>query len=244
MAGRPPAEVRPDESHTSGAMGKICEVWVADLAHWGDWHVEALLDDAERSRARALRQPDDRLRFMAGVSLLKRAVARMTGRTAVSVMIDRRCATCGGPHGRPRVVGSGVQVSVAHSGARVMVALTEAGPVGVDVEVRAGDRASAVARYFLAEDEPVDQVDDVLTYWCRKESVVKATGEGLRAPLREVVVSPASAPARLMRYRGRVLAAQMVDLVVGDGYAAAVTVLTAAEVAVKVSPAGALVTTA
>ena len=125
-----------------------------------------------------------------------------------------------------------------------MVALTGAGPVGIDVEARAGDRASAVARYFLAEDEPVDQVGDALTYWCRKESVVKATGEGLRAPLREVVVSPANAPARLVRYRGGSMSAQMADLAVGEGYVAAVTVLTAAEVRIGICPAGVLATTA
>ena len=176
-----------------------------------------------------------------GVALLK-----LVGRAAVaarraSVRAERRCDTCAGPHGRPRIVDSDLHVSVAHAGALVAVALTRAGPVGVDVQDRAVRTVMPLARDVLADCEPVARPEDLLTYWCRKESLVKATGEGLRAPLREVVVSPAPDAARVVSYRGCALPAQMADLEVGDGYAAAVTVLTAELARFDVRPGNELV---
>jgi 4'-phosphopantetheinyl transferase len=93
----------------------------------------------------------------------------------------------------------------------------------------------------LDPQEPINQPEDMLTYWCRKESVVKATGDGLRVLMREVVVSPAESPARLIRYPGRELVAWMTDLDLGPSYAAALTVLTAGSVTVDLRSAEALV---
>ena len=78
----------------------------------------------------------------------------------------------------------------------MVVALTEAGPVGVDADtVSRTDNFLRPANVVTAS-EPIVGPGDLLTYWCRKESVVKATGHGVRVPLREVVVSPASERGR------------------------------------------------
>jgi 4'-phosphopantetheinyl transferase len=213
--------------------GHPCDVWVADLAVRGPAH-DALLDDVERARSDAFVRAADRSRFVLGAALVKLAVANGTGGSPASVRVNRRCPTCGSPHGRPRVVGSDLHVSVAHSGSLVVVALTSAGPVGVDVEQRGVGRASLLAPRVVTSSEPIGRPEDLLTYWCRKESVVKATGEGLRVPLTEVVVSPAEMPARLVSYRGRALAASMTDLDVGDAHVAALTVLTGGVIAVGI----------
>jgi 4'-phosphopantetheinyl transferase len=49
-----------------------------------------------------------------------------------------------------------------------------------------------------------DLVRGFLTYWTRKEALVKATGEGLGAPLGSVVVSRPSQPPRLLRWDAQV----------------------------------------
>ena len=50
------------------------------------------------------------------------------------VSIVQRCATCGGPHGRPEVAGHpGVGASLAHSRG-VVAAAAGMVPVGIDVE--------------------------------------------------------------------------------------------------------------
>ena len=213
-----------------------CEVWVAELASRRPTH-DDLLDDVERVRASAFLRPDDRSRFVVGVALVKLAVAHITERPAESVRVDRRCPRCGRHHGRPRVPDADLQVSVSHSGPRVVVALTDSGPVGIDIEQRTTERPMPPAGQILAESEPLGDPEDFLTYWCRKESVVKATGDGLQVPFREVVVSVAREPARLMSYRGNPLTAFMTDLDVGAEYASALTVVSSGPITVHIHAA-------
>jgi 4'-phosphopantetheinyl transferase len=211
-------------------------VWVADIAQRRPAHDE-LLDEVERARAAAFVRPDDQARFVVGVALLKLTLAdhmRCPGR---SVRVDRRCQSCGEPHGRPQVLGSDLHVSLSHSGSLVAVACSRAGAVGIDVEHRGTARALPPARSILTPAEPLGRTEDLYTYWCRKESVVKATGEGWRIPCREVVVSRAEEPARLVSYHGKPLTAFMTDLEFGEAYAAALTVLSSGDIKVRVRPA-------
>jgi 4'-phosphopantetheinyl transferase len=98
-------------------------------------------------------------------SALVRLIGEAVG-TIGSVRIVRACRSCGSDrHGKPHVVVAGgsplVFVSLARSGGRAVVAVTEVGEVGVDVEA-------------LASGDPDDLVE-----WVRAESLVKATGHGL-----------------------------------------------------------------
>lgn len=218
-----------------------CDVWLVDVAtvaHVHHW----LLDDDERHRADRFRAADDRRRFVLGVALLKVLVARDAGLSPPSIKIDRRCLICGGPHGRPRIPASDLQVSVSHSGSLVGVAVTRAGRVGMDIQARCG-RAAPPIRGMLARQELVTGPDDLFTYWCRKESVVKATGDGMAVPFDEVVVTAALAAPSLVSYRGKRLVGYMADLDVGAGYSSAVTVLTDTQVSVAVHRAEALLAT-
>ena len=202
---------------------------------------EALLDEPERARAEAFARRDDRSRFVVGAVLLKLAVAGATGAAPADVVVDRGCDECGRQHGRPRIPGAGVHVSVAHSGALATVALTRVAPVGIDVEQHPGGWTPALNRRVLAPSERIDAPLEFLTYWCRKESVVKATGEGLRVPLPEVIVTPPDRPPGLVSYRGSAMPAAMFDVDLGQaGYTAALTVLTAAAVRVEIGPLAAL----
>lgn len=212
---------------------QVCHVWLADLEERRPSH-DALLDDVERGRAHTFVRPDDRSRFVLGAALLKLAIASSTAVAPAAVLVERTCDACGGPHGRPRVSGCGLHLSVSHSASLVAVSLTWAGPVGIDIETRASGRAHPPAASFVSESEPVQRPEDLLTYWCRKESAVKATGDGLRLGLREVVVSPAGEAARLVSYDGAPIAAFMTDLDLGADYAAALTVLGAGPAEVMV----------
>lgn len=216
-----------------------CQVWFADLVAERPEHL-ALLDEVERGRRVRYQRDADRARFTVAAALLRLVVAHETGTEPGSVRIDRSCEQCGAPHGKPRVSGAGPHVSVSHSGDRVAVATTWAAPIGVDVEVITERDVADLGRSVLTDAEPVSCPEDFYTYWCRKESVVKATGDGLRVPLIGVVVSPAGDPARLVSYQGVPVAASMCDLAAGSGYAAAVTVLAEGELAVGIHDATAV----
>jgi 4'-phosphopantetheinyl transferase len=203
-----------------------CEVWWADPAAQSEAHL-ALLDATERGRRENLRNPPDQARFVVAAALLRLVVAANLQVAPVAVEVDRTCDRCGAPHGRPRIPGSDLHVSVSHAGSRVAIALTRLGPVGVDVEQIKDLDPFPLARQVLGPGEAVRDVADFFITWSRKESVVKAVGDGLRAPLPEVLLSPPDQPPRLHGYPGRPdLVAWMCDLTPGDGYVGALTVLT------------------
>jgi 4'-phosphopantetheinyl transferase len=207
-----------------------CEVWWADPAVQSERHLtrlKALLDTTERGRWQSLRNPPDQARFVVAAALLRLAVGARLQVPPTAVEVDRTCDQCGRPHGRPRIHGSDLHVSISHAGDRVAVALTRLGPVGVDVEQIVDLDPWQLGQVVLGPGETVRDVADFFVTWCRKESVVKAVGDGLRAPLPEVLLGPPDQPPRLQGYPGRPdLVAWMGDLAPGDGYAGALTVLT------------------
>lgn len=108
------------------------------------------------------------------------------------------------------------------------LALTSLGEVGIDLEMsRPLPDAEAMADLVIGPDEPMHprhKGDCFLRYWTRKEPALKATGVGLRVPLRAPTVSPAAEPTRLVRWPGmRVDRFSMVDLVTRAGYCGALT---------------------
>jgi 4'-phosphopantetheinyl transferase len=94
---------------------------------------------------------------------LARLVADFAQIDPHAVRIVRACRSCGSDaHGKPQVVAPSavtpIHVSLSRSGGMTVVAVTDVGPVGIDVEA-------------------VQHED--LTPWVRTESLVKATGHGL-----------------------------------------------------------------
>lgn len=205
-----------------------CVVWWTRTGDVRPWHLQ-LLDDRERQRLAALRRPDDRARFTLGAVLLRLMVGHHLDQPPAAVLVDRTCAECGRPHGRPRVGGDQLFASVSHSGERVVAALTGSGPVGVDVERVVDLDIAALLDTVLSVEErgAVRSRRDFFRTWTRKEAVLKATGDGLLHPMNEVVVSaPRHDPPRLVRFDGRPdLRAGLWDLSPARGYAAAVAVL-------------------
>lgn len=213
-----------------------CQVWFADIALQQAAHL-ALLDDIERGRRERYRQDVDQARFATGAALLRLVVAAELGIAPTSVRVDRACHRCGAPHGKPRVLGANLHVSVSHSGDLVALALTRDAPVGVDVEVMTDRDTAGLARTVLTDSEEIRGPADFYSYWCRKEAVVKATGDGLQVPLVDVVVSPPEAPARLISYQGAPLTCSMRDLPVDVGYAAALAVLAEGDLEIQIEDA-------
>jgi len=134
------------------------------------------LAPSDAVRLRAVRHPHQHALSALAVVLLRLEAAGALGVDPLAVPLRWECPGCGGPdHGRPLVDGvdrvsgvSGVSggvplgVSVAHAGDLAVVAVSTAGPVGVDVEV------------VHPGQDPAD-----LRSWVWDEAALKATGEGL-----------------------------------------------------------------
>jgi 4'-phosphopantetheinyl transferase len=193
---------------------------------------QAWLDAGETRRLDRIARVESRHEFLTSRVLVKTLVAELAGVEPVDVRLGYTCALCGEPHGRPIVTAPRparlVQVSLAHSGQRVVVAASTAAPVGVDVEpigATGFDGFDAVAltpeeRRSLRRLDERTRMGVRASYWARKEALLKASGEGLTLD-----------PATIEVARNR---AQLRDLDVGRGYAAALAVLTQRPVGVTV----------
>lgn len=165
-----------------------------------------LLTATELDRLARFRRPEDRSRYRSAHVMARLVISELAGLPASSVRLHQTCRWCDGPHGRPYVDDPAeVFVSWSHAGDRVVAAATYLGPLGVDVE-----SVEAVARA---------RIDDDAATWVLKESLLKATGDGLTVALDKAVLSPGAA---------------VTDLDLGAGYAACLTVLTTGHPAVEV----------
>jgi 4'-phosphopantetheinyl transferase len=221
-----------------------CEVWWASTAWMRPWHAD-ILSDGERARRAGLWDAGHRAQYTVAAALLRLVAAPLTAGSAARVVVDRTCPSCGRPHGRPRLPGTGLHVSISHSGATVAVAVSNAGEVGVDVQQLQDGPVQELSPLVLAESEAghVAVARDFFTYWTRKEALVKATGDGVTVPLCEVVVSPPGTPPRVLGYpRPGGLAAQLRDLGPELGYVGALAVLSPRPVVVRERSAQQLLT--
>jgi 4'-phosphopantetheinyl transferase len=114
---------------------------------------------------------------------LLRAEAARFHRVAVSqIVLTHACPRCGsGAHGRPLIAATEqvrrpAHVSLARAGDLSLVAVTDAGRVGVDVEAEGAAELAGVERVVL---HPGERAADVTRTWVRKEAVLKAYGLGL-----------------------------------------------------------------
>jgi 4'-phosphopantetheinyl transferase len=225
-------------------------VWWAELDEArADW--VALLDPAERERLTAYRQAADRDRFLLGCVVVRHVLGAHLGVPPDEVALDRRCPDCGRPHGRVRLAGGGPgapALSVSHSGRWVAVAAHRGGPIGIDVEQVRDLDADGLGEIALAPDErrALDDLPDgrrveaFVRLWCRKEAIVKSTGDGLRASLAEIVVSGPDEPAALVSWPSRphlVGGLFLRDLAPRPGHAACLAVHAEAPVEVVEMPA-------
>jgi 4'-phosphopantetheinyl transferase len=221
---------------SEAAVGVVEIVWARPHT---SARLTAMLNDLERARLGSLGSSAVRDRFVAGHALLRLVAAGCWSLDPVAVALNFTCGRCGGPHGPPVAVPppgfAPVHLSLAHAGNRVLVAASRLGPVGVDVEAVAGaafagfdDVALSMReRAWLAELGPADADSGRARVWVRKESVLKATGDGLSRDPRLVVVSPPFRRPRVLEWpeERSPSVAQLTELDVGHGYAACLTQL-------------------
>jgi 4'-phosphopantetheinyl transferase len=200
-----------------------------------------LLDSAELRRCSLFAHELDLARFVTGRTLARTALASLAGTGPESIRLHTRCPGCGGPHGKPQVVGTaaGWEFSISHSGDLVAVAITAGNPVGLDIErgepwtgpglppeyelvLTARERAAVEA---LPEQQ---RAQACLTYWTRKEAVLKATGEGLNRPMTDFSLTSVAEPPAVIEWHTPGSAGPlpaMADIPFGRGYHGSVAIL-------------------
>ena len=118
-------------------------------------------------------------------NLLRAEAARFHGVRPEQVVVVHRCERCGREaHGRPVLLATSAirepaHVSVARAGEVSVVAVTDAAPVGVDVEVDGAAGFEGFADVVLHPAEREAPATDPTRAWVRKEALLKAYGLGL-----------------------------------------------------------------
>ncbi|MER7272956.1 4'-phosphopantetheinyl transferase superfamily protein [Dactylosporangium sp. NPDC000244] len=189
-------------------MTAVVDVWLVDTRT----PFESTLDAEELRRRDALRLSEDRRRFDAAHSALRRILEPRVG----AVRWSR------GPNGKPHLAGEPCQVNLSHAGEWAAIAVTDARPVGVDLQdAVAGLDYAAMARRFFppaeAEFVAARGAEAFALLWARKEAVVKAAGDRLT---RGLLLPVAGDPPPAVTHDGT--GYTLADLAAPDGFRAAV----------------------
>jgi 4'-phosphopantetheinyl transferase len=189
-----------------------------------------LLSADEAARAARFHFVRDRRSFTASRALLRILLGNYLGAKPETVQF------CYGEAGKPRLKApSSICFNVSHSGSMALLAFTQASEIGVDIEeLRALDNLCGIAEQFFSAEEyhelislnPELRERAFYQCWTRKESYMKAIGEGFSTPLDQfrVTLLPQD-PACLVHIdndpnKAAGWTLQNVD--VGPGYAAAI----------------------
>jgi 4'-phosphopantetheinyl transferase len=173
----------------------VVRVWVAELEPWWRRPPPSWLDLAEIRRSEALVGAQRRAVWVAGRVFVRAVLSASSGvpPAEVPLFADARRG--------PRLPAGGANLSIAHAGTVIAVAVSADVDLGIDLEPTGRLRGAAdldrLARTVLSPAEwrrvsPVgDDLSDVLlTSWVRKEAVVKALRLGLQVPFAALQVRP------------------------------------------------------
>jgi len=181
------------------------DVWMCNLERAAGAFREPALED--RQAAESYTNERLRSRFLISRWMLRSILSEYAGISGEALRFRQ------GRYGKlylRRHAGARVHFNISHSRDRLLVAVSTAGPVGVDIEhVRPID-AAWLARYWFSRTErrewagitAASRLEAFFHGWARKEAFIKATGFGLAMPLDSFSVSLQPRHAELREVRG------------------------------------------
>ena len=173
-------------------------------------NLKDLLSGAEVDKMEQYRFEDDRKRFIIGRGKLRQMIAKQTNLAAHDIHLKTNA------QGKPALANQALEAdwhfNISHSGDYIVIALTQAAAIGIDVEFAGRDMDFLpIAKRFFAASEyeylnrcPREmQRDTFFHLWTCKESVVKAIGRGIAFGLDSFEVNPnPTLPAKLLNIDG------------------------------------------
>ena len=164
------------------------------------------LSEGEVARAARHHHPKSRAASVAGAALMRALVARHLACLPSQVRLVRWCPVCKkhSDHGQPQVeADTRLFLSLSHTDSTAVVAVSDLGPVGVDVERPEATRfvGFEIVALHPVEMDAIAQLDRRLreearaSLWVRKEAVLKCGGLGLLGRPSDVLTNwPAISP--------------------------------------------------
>lgn len=171
----------PGEMSLDGEIRPGFELWTVRAGETLLPRFLPLLSAAERERASAFVHDADRWAYAAAHGLLRLALAQWLERSPDQLVFES------GPNGKPRLVEGDIEFNLSHTRGLAACVFHPSLPVGVDVEPfsRAAVLES-IRGEFLSPVELADPAPRYVEWWTAKEAILKASGQGLGADLRQV----------------------------------------------------------
>jgi 4'-phosphopantetheinyl transferase len=160
------------------------------------------LSEREKSRASQILHEEDRRCFVITRAVLRKLISIYTGLPNKEIKFQK------GINGKLSVPNSELKFNVTHSKSDIVIALTLANEIGVDIESRDRlvDHNKLIDTFFSENEKTVfDKLEEIMkpqsfiNCWTRKEAILKAKGVGLSFPVKLLEVSfIGSEPARVI----------------------------------------------
>lgn len=186
----PPADWKTATEHPSLGPGEV-HVWRAELtdADIPSWS-ETLSPD-EWIRAERYHFARDRARFITGRGLLRTILGRSLGVAARELRFTQN------QFGKPELAGinSTLQFNLSHSDNLMLLAVTHARALGIDLELMREDMPfQSLADYYFAPEDawglrqlpPTQRIWKFYDLWTSTEAQLKASGQGIGQGLKIV----------------------------------------------------------
>ncbi len=157
---------------------------------------KSVLSSDEQERARRFHFEKHRSRYIAGRGGLRTLLSHYLGVPLEELTF--RYGNYGKPELLEQAEAPNIHFNLSHSDSMACVAVTRAGPVGLDIEhvKPLHDMGELVNRFFSPRESSLferldqhEQPDAFFNLWTRKEAWLKATGEGISQFLKQVEVS-------------------------------------------------------
>ena len=189
--------IRPDDiiAHLlhpfdGGVLQPKTQCWMTNLSAFAS-HDEVLwplLDPTETARAKALIRDEDQLRFVRAHGLLRCLLGQVTGQVQEGLSFTNN------EHGKPELdLPGSLHFSMSTSEDQLVIATSETGPIGVDVECMKPIDVSLMLPMVRHETDDVildlDKTERLKAFfrlWTGKEAILKALGTGFQANPREI----------------------------------------------------------
>jgi 4'-phosphopantetheinyl transferase len=154
----------------------------------------SVLPKVELEKAGRFIQQSDRERYILGKFFSRILLGKLLGKEPIQINFSYTLSN------KPYVMG--INFNISHSGDYIVMAFSNF-PIGIDIEwmdIDLNYQLLISNCFTINEANCIHNLKDFYTFWTRKESILKATGEGLIDNLHEIEVQEMAATRNLNTY--------------------------------------------
>lgn len=202
--------------HISGAVIGVAQCHLDDDRDIALGEAWALLATDENIHARRFHFDRDRTRYVRGRGFLRQMLGQVCGQSPAGLIFGT------GTQGKPFLQGSDLAFNLSHSRDLAVLAVSQTGPLGIDLEFidRSADIAGLTQSCMTPPEAAVlavlpanERQARFFAFWTAKEARMKLTGMGMSLPPQQIALDlQQGVPVGYLRPRTPAVQAIFLDL--------------------------------